>query len=121
VGEDNAPVDVEPGFCILAFGISAPTLAHHCIAGYDMTKPITVKGPDGKLVDMTSASATPAMATWAVPWPASRSPTAERSGTWNSRASCRRRRAGRRPPRSDSARSDPQVRHGPLTRYASLR
>ena len=67
--------------CVVAFAMIAPALAHHSFAGYDMAKTLTataelkefrwgaphttavftIKGPDGKDVDMTIASATPAM------------------------------------------------------------
>jgi hypothetical protein len=67
--------------CVVAFAMTAPALAHHSFAGYDMTKTVTakavlkefrwgaphstavftIKGSDGKDVDVTIASATPAM------------------------------------------------------------
>ena len=72
---------VKTALCVLALAMGVPALAHHSFAGYDMAKTVTakavlkefrwgaphstavftVKGPDGKDVDMTIASATPAM------------------------------------------------------------
>jgi hypothetical protein len=67
--------------CALALALSAPVLAHHSFVGYDMGKTLTtkavlkefrwgaphstavftIKGTDGKELDMTIASATPSM------------------------------------------------------------
>jgi hypothetical protein len=66
---------------MMAMAITAPVWAHHSAAGYDLVKTLSaeatlkefrwgaphsgavfvIKGPDGKPVDMTVASATPAM------------------------------------------------------------